>query len=103
MASVLPMCAVGVFFAVTLPDSLAAVLTALVVFLGHSTSLVLRKVPVVYGGVVPDFNLFNLNLEASRGILINWGYMGLVLAWGISFSVFSVAIASMIFAKRDLK
>jgi ABC-type transport system involved in multi-copper enzyme maturation permease subunit len=103
MASVIPMCAVGVLFSVFLPDALAAILTALVIWFGHSTSIALRKIPVLYGGVVPDFNLFNLNAEATRGIVIQWSYLGVVALWGVSFSIFAVSVASLLFGRKDLK
>ena len=101
LASVIPMSAVAVFFSVLLPDSLAAVLTALVIWFGHSTSLI--KTPVLYGGILPDFNLFNMKSEAAYCLFINWGYLGGVTLWGISFAVFLTAISSLIFNRQDIK
>ncbi|NOY75953.1 MAG: hypothetical protein GXP32_09230 [Kiritimatiellaeota bacterium] len=101
VASVIPMSAVGVLFAVFVPDSLAAILTALVIWLGHSASI--TTIPVLYGGIIPDFNLFNLKAEASYGYTIQWGYVGLVILWGISFAVFLTSISTLIFNKKDLK
>lgn len=102
IASVIPMSAIGVLFAVFAPDSLAAILTALVIWLGHSISAI-TTLPVLYGGIIPDFNLFNLKAEATYGYTIQWGYVGLVALWGISFAVFLTSISTLIFNKKDLK
>jgi ABC-type transport system involved in multi-copper enzyme maturation permease subunit len=102
VASVIPMSAIGVLFAVFAPDSLAAILTALVIWLGHSIASI-TTVPVLYGGIIPDFNLFNLKAEACYGYTIQWGYVGLVVLWGISFAVFLTSISALIFNKKDLK
>ncbi len=101
IASVLPMAAIAVLFSVFVPDSLAAILTALVIWFGHSTSIV--KIPVLYGGIIPDFNLFNLKAEATYGLAIHWNYIGMAVLWGICFAVFCTSITSMIFNKKDLK
>jgi len=101
IASVIPMAAVAVFFSVFLPDSMAAILTAAVIWFGHSANLI--QIPVVYGGIIPDFNLFNLKAEATYGLIINWGYIGFVTVWGISTSVFLTSVATLIFNKKDIK
>ena len=102
MASVVPMCAVGVFFSVVAPDYLAAVFTALVIWFGHSTSVVLSGVPVLYGGVLPDFNIYNMKAEAAYGLAIDWGYIVLAFIWGVSFSVSIIVVSSSIFSAKDL-
>ncbi len=103
MASVVPMAALGVFYSVFIPESVAAVITALTIWFTHSTGG-LAKVKVLYGGVIPDFNLFNLRAEAAYGIGgANWTYLVLALAWGVVFSVFITTVASLIFSHKDLK
>jgi len=103
MASVIPMAAIGVFYSVFIPESVAAVITALTIWFTHSTGG-LAKLKVLYGGIIPDFNLFNLRAEAAYGIgEPNWAYLLLAVAWGVAFSVFATAAASLIFSQKDLK
>jgi len=102
MASVIPMAAIGVLYSVFIPESVAAVITALTIWFAHSTGG-LAKIKVLYGGIIPDFNLFNLRAEAAYGVAPNWTYLFLALAWGVAFSVFATAVASLIFSYKDLK
>ncbi len=104
MCSVIPMTAIAIFFSVFVQETLAALLTAVVIWLAHSTPLLYGKVgSVLYGGIVPDLNLFNLKAEAVYSSSISGLYMCMVLAWGIAYSVFALTCASLIFSQRDLK
>jgi len=102
MIAALPMAALGVFFATFLPESLSATVTALAIWLAHSCGG-LAKVPVLYGGIIPDLNLLNLRAEAVRGITADWSYLALALGWAVAFGVFIMTAASLIFKQRDLK
>lgn len=103
MASVIPMSALAVLFAVILPESIAAIVTAIAIWFAHSTP-VLAKIKIIYGGILPDLNLFNLKAEAVYSAAgINWIYLVLVLAWGIIYSVFATSLASLVFGYKDLK
>ncbi len=104
MASVVPMAAIGVFFAVILPEPISAVVTAIVIWFAHSTTL-LEKVNIIYGGILPDLNLFNLKSEIVYRIWggVSWNYLLLALIWGIIYSIFATSLASLIFSGKDLK
>ncbi len=103
MGSVIPMCAVGVLFSVVAPDPLAAVLTALVIWFGHSTAAVLGGIPVLYGGITPDFNIFNLKAESAHEVAISWWYILLATLWGVSFAVSVLVVSSSFFSRKDLR
>ena len=104
MISVIPMSALAILFAVLLPESVAAIVTAIAIWFAHSASA-LTDVPVVYGGILPDLNLFNLKAEAAYNFVggISWVYLVLVLAWGIVYSIFTTSLAGIIFSNKDLK
>lgn len=103
MASVIPMSAIAVLFSVFVPESLSAILTAIIIWFTHS-SIAMSKVPVLYGGIIPDLNLFNLKAEAAYAYGgISWMYILLVTVWGIAYSVFATSLASLIFGYKDLK
>ena len=104
MISVIPMSALAILFAVLLPESVAAIVTAIAIWFAHSAST-LTEVPVVYGGILPDLNLFNLKAEAAYNFVggISWVYLVMVLAWGIVYSIFTTSLAGIIFSNKDLK
>ncbi|MFZ2653822.1 MAG: hypothetical protein WAX69_02800 [Victivallales bacterium] len=102
MESVVPMSAIAVLFSVFVPEFLAATATVIVIWFAHS-SVAISNVKFLYGGVIPDLNLFNLRAEAVYGAHIGWGYIIMVMIWGIVFSVFATAVASLIFNQKDLK
>lgn len=104
MASIIPMSALAILFAVVLPESVAAIVTAIVIWFGHST-IALTGIPVVYGGILPDLNLFNLKAQAAYSYIggVSWVYLVLVLAWGIVYSIFTTSLAGIIFGNKDLK
>lgn len=100
--SVIPMSAIAVLFSVFIPEMLTALVTAAVIWLAHSTSQ-LSNVMILYGGIIPDLDLFNLKSQAVYGTAIHWDYILLTLVWGIVFSVFAISVASLIFNYKDLK
>jgi len=104
MASVIPMAALGILFAVIFPESLAAIITAIVVWFAHSTPA-LAQIKVLYGGILPDLNLFNLKAVAAYSYAggAGWTYLVLALAWGIVYSIFATSLAGIIFSNKDLK
>ncbi len=103
MASVIPMSALAVMFSVLVPESIAAVVTAIAIWFAHSTPA-LGKITTLYGGILPDLNLFNLKAEAAYNVgNISLVYLSLALLWGIVYSVFATSLASLVFGQRDLK
>lgn len=104
MISVIPMSALAILFAVLFPESVAAIVTAIAIWFAHSASS-LVEIPVVYGGLIPDLNLFNLKAEAAYNFVggISWVYLLMVLAWGIVYSIFTTSLAGIIFSNKDLK
>jgi len=102
MASVIPMASIGVLFSVFIPEFLAATATVIAIWLAHSVTS-LSSIKFLYGGIIPDLNLYNLRAEAVSGVHIGWGYMIAVVLWGVVFSVFATAVASLIFSYKDLK
>ena len=63
----------------------------------------IRVVKVIYGGVIPDFGLFNMRMEAAHAVGIAWSYVILAVVWGAVYSIGVVALASLLFNRRDLK
>ncbi len=104
MASVIPMSAIAILFAVVLPESIAAIVTVIVIWFAHATPA-LAKIKILYGGIIPDLNLFNMKAEAAYNIFggISWMYLILALVWGIVYSIFATSLASLIFGFKDLK
>jgi ABC-type transport system involved in multi-copper enzyme maturation permease subunit len=104
MASVIPMAALAILFTVILPESIAAIVTAIVIWFTHS-SVALSGIKILYGGVIPDLNLFNLKAQAVSSFVggISWVYLVLALAWGIVYSIFATSLAGIIFGYKDLK
>ncbi|MFA5204311.1 MAG: hypothetical protein WC708_07890 [Lentisphaeria bacterium] len=102
LASMIPVTAVALLFASFLGEAVAALLTLLVVWLGFSAGLV-AKLPLFYGGVLPDLNLFNVRAEAAYGFAIGWGYVATALAWSVVYAIAIQALAAMIFECRDVK
>ncbi len=100
--SVIPMSALAVLFAVVLPEVVAPVVTALVVWFAFSTGL-LGDIPVLYGGILPDLDLFNLKGCAVYDISVPWSYIGLTAAWGVCYAVFAASLASLIFSRKDIR
>lgn len=102
VVSVIPMVAFALLFSTFLSETVAAILTLAAIWLGFSLSK-LSGIPLVYGGVLPDMNLFNLRAETSYGLLIGWSYVFLATVWGLLYSIALTALASIIFSRRDIK
>ena len=102
IASLLPMCAVALLFSVLLPESIAAVVTAIFIGLSFSATK-LSHIKFLYGGIIPDLNLFDLRGEAVWGANISVMYMLFTVVWGIVFCVFASSLASLVFGHKDLK
>lgn len=102
LASMIPMAALAVLFASFLPEVPAALAAAAASWFAFSTGM-LGKIPFVYGGLLPDLNLFNIRAEAAYGLEVGWTYVLLALVWGIVFAIGANALAAAIFAYRDVK
>lgn len=100
--SVIPMSALAVLFAVALPEIVAPIVTVLVIWFSHSMGL-LSNLPVVYGGILPDLELFNFKASAVYQTVIPWSYVVLVTLWGICYAVFAASLASLIFSRKDIR
>ena len=74
MASVIPMCAIAVFFSVFIPESLSAIITVIAIWFAHATTG-LSNLTVLYGGILPDLNLFNLKLRPHMLLLQLVGFI----------------------------
>ena len=84
-------------------------MTAAGVWLAHSVPM-LKGIPIIYGGLIPDMNLFNLRAEASHAAIgtanaseIMLSYIGMATLWGIIYSIGLVSLAAILFNRRDLK
>ncbi len=102
MASVIPMSAIAVLISVIIPENLSPLFSAVSIWLSFSITK-LSKIQYLYGGILPDLNLYNLRAESAYDVTVSWTYIGLVMLWGIIFSVFSTSVASLIFCQKDLK
>lgn len=100
--SLVPMAALAVFFSIALPEIVAPIVTVLVIWFTHSTGL-LSKIPVIYGGLIPDLELFNFKADAVYNTAISWNYVILVAIWGILYALFAGTLASLIFSRKDIK
>ena len=74
----------------------------MVVWLGFSTGIA-GKVPLLYGGILPDLNFFNVRAEAAYGLVVGWPYVLQALAWGVVYAIAVQALAAVIFEFRDVK
>ncbi len=100
--ALIPMSALGVLFAVVLPEVIAPIITVVVVWFAFSTKI-LAGVPVLYGGILPDLDLFNFRANAVYQVQIPWMYILLVTLWGICYAAFALSIASIVFERKDIK
>ena len=100
--SIIPMAALGIFFGTLFPEVVAPVLTLLAVWFSYSVGL-LQNVPVLYGGILPNLDLFNFRAQAVYHTVIPWSYIGLVTLWGIAFAVFALMLTSFFFKAKDIK
>ena len=100
--SIIPMAAIGVFFATLFPEVVAPVLTIIAIWFSYSVG-VLQKVPLLYGGILPNLDLFNFRAQAVYHADIPWSYVGLVTLWGIAFTIFALMLTSLFFKVKDIK
>ena len=103
MASVVPMCGIALFFSVIMPELLAPIATFVVIWLASSYSYALNGATGLYGGIVPDLDLYNLRAAAIYSTSIAWEHFLLVFLWGVVFCCFTTSFSSLIFGTRDLK
>lgn len=102
IASIIPMCAICILCGITLPESIAPFVAIAIILIGFLTKG-LFSIPILYGGILPDFDLFNIKAHASFAkVIYPWSYICLTTLWGIIYSAFIMTIASMIFSKRDI-
>lgn len=102
VSSIIPMAAIALLFSSLLNEAAAAIFTAVAVWLAHSTP-VLVDWPVLYGGLIPDLNLFNLRAEATHNIEFGLTYVGLAALWGIVYSIALISLTGLLFNLKDLK
>lgn len=103
MASIIPMSAIAVFFSVFMPEMITPIITAIAIWFSYSTEKLIGA-KFLYGGILPDLGLFNFKAFAVYGgEQMSWAYIGLAILWGIIFSIFLVALSSLIFRFRDIK
>jgi len=102
MLSMAPMSALGVLFAILLPEIVAPVVTALIIWFGFSTGL-LHSIPVLYGGILPDLDIFNLKGCSVYHIWIPWSYVFKTLVLGVLNAAFISSLASLIFSRKDIR
>ncbi|MDD2404117.1 MAG: hypothetical protein PHV75_03250 [Victivallaceae bacterium] len=100
--SLIPMAAIAVLFSIALPEIIAPIVTVLVIWFAHSTGI-LSSIPVIYGGIIPDLDLFNFKSEAVYNNAVTWKYVILVALWGISYAIFASSLASLLFSRKDIK
>lgn len=100
--AMVPMSAIGVLFATVLPEVLAPILTVVAVWFAFSTRI-LAGFWGLYGGILPDLDLFNFRANAVYQIQIPWMYVLLVTLWGICYAAFALSLASIVFERKDIK
>ena len=100
--ALIPMSALGVLFAVILPEVIAPIITVVVVWFAFSTKC-LANIWGVYGGLLPDLDLFNFKANAVYQVNIPWMYVLLVAVWGICYAAFALSLASIVFERKDIK
>ncbi|MCJ8332259.1 MAG: ABC transporter permease subunit [Lentisphaeria bacterium] len=104
--SMFPIAAIGLLFATFLTETVAALLTTAAIFFFHSTHII-GKIPVIYAGIIPDLNLFNLRAEATFrpgiSVSIDWSYLMMAGLWGLFYSISIICITGLIFNRKDIK
>lgn len=100
--SVIPMSAIGVLFSIIIPEMITPIITVIAIWFAFSTKA-LSGIKLLYGGILPDLDFFNLKALAVYGEKIPWEYVGMALLWGIVYSIFVVSLASLIFRYKDIK
>lgn len=100
--SLIPMAALAVLFSIALPEIVAPIVTVLVIWFAYSGSA-LSHIPIIYGGIIPDLDLFNFKADAVYNTQITWSYVLLLAAWGIIYALFATTLASMLFSRKDIR
>lgn len=100
--SIIPMASMAVFFATLFPEVAAPVLTIIAIWFAYSTGII-ANIPVVYGGLLPNLDLFNFKSHAVYLKPIPILYMILVTAWGIAYALFLLMLTSFFFKVKDIK
>lgn len=99
-ASSIPMAAIAVLFSIALPEMITPILTAIAIWFSFSVGG-LAKIKFLYGGILPDLDLFNFKSAAM--VNAGWSYFVTATLWGVVFSVFALSLSSLIFRFRDIK
>ncbi len=99
----IPMAAIAVFFSVTLSEMITPIITAIAIWFSFSCSHLLdfKFTKFIYGGILPDLDLYNFKSAAMASA--GWGYCFMAMLWGIIFSVFALSLSSLIFRFKDIK
>ena len=61
----------------------------------------LRTIATAFTYVVPDLQSFNVSKELALGIHVPWSYVGVASAYALSFTVVFLALAVLLFSRRD--
>ena len=103
IASSIPMTAMAVLFSMILPEMITPIITAIALWFSFSTSHLAKYgfMKIIYGGVLPDLDLFNFKSAAM--ITAGWSYVAMAAVWGAIFSVFALTLSSLIFRFKDIK
>ncbi|MBN2641611.1 MAG: hypothetical protein JXR78_08165 [Victivallales bacterium] len=103
IASSIPMTAIAVLFSMILPEMITPIITAIALWFSFSTSHLAKYgfMKIIYGGVLPDLDLFNFKSAAM--ITAGWSYVAMAAVWGAIFSVFALTLSSLIFRFKDIK
>lgn len=104
IGSIIPMSGLAVLFSVMLPEMITPIATAIAIWFAYSTYK-LHGLVGLYGGILPDLNLFNFKSYAvyAGSLNIDWQYIALASGWGVIFCIFSTSLASLIFSYKDIK
>lgn len=102
-ASSIPMAAIALFFSVVLPEMITPIITAIAFWFAFSTDALLSSSVgrIFYGSIIPDLGLYNF--KSFTMVSAGWTYFALAAVWGVAFSVFALALSSLIFRFKDIK
>lgn len=103
IVSIIPMSAIAVFFATLFPEVVAPVLTILAIWFAYSTG-VLANIPILYGGILPNLDFFNIRSYAVyTSVNVPGSYMLLATIWGLAYALFLLMLTSFFFKVKDIK
>lgn len=69
----------------------------------RSESAVTRTVLRAFYWILPDLSLFDAKAQGTHGIPVPAGEFGVILLYGLAYSVLLLALASAAFSRRDFK